>query len=175
MQLIDRFWTCITYVLSGLTLSPFTGLDGVEQAPLPSPLGSPHYERPRGPIFKPPGGRLKGPDAEFTCDYRAMVGFTNCSTPLNRGCWLKNSAGFEYNISTDYEDIAQTPIGIHRTYYLNITDNWINADGMNFTEAKLFNGLYPGPYIQACWGDVCTLFSRYYLSCSHSPRFAIPY
>ncbi|KAH0565296.1 hypothetical protein GP486_001316 [Trichoglossum hirsutum] len=164
MLLIDQVWTCITYVLSSLTLSPFTGLDGVEQALLPSPSSSPHYERPRGPIFKPPGGRLKGPDSEFTCDYSAMVGFSNCSTPFNRACWLRNKAGFEYNINTDYEDISQTPIGIHRTYYLNITDNWINADGMNFTEAKLFNGVYPGPYIQACWGDTVSIIVENHLS-----------
>jgi hypothetical protein len=176
MHLIDRVWTCITYVLSCLTLSPFTGLGGVEQAPLLSSSGPPHHEGPRGPIFKPPGGRLKGPGSDFTCDYSAMVGFSNCSTSTNRACWLRNQHGFEYNIKTDYEDISQTPIGIHRTYYLDITDGWINADGMNFTEAKMFNNTYPGPYIQACWGDVLISFSLILSpSCVHFLKFATPY
>ncbi|KAI9770556.1 MAG: hypothetical protein M1840_003146 [Geoglossum simile] len=119
---------------------------------------------PRGPIFKPPGGRLRGPGSSFTCNYSAMVGFSSCSTPTNRACWLRNQAGFEYNINTDYEDTSKTPIGIHRTYYLNLADGWINADGMNFTEAKIFNKTYPGPYIQACWGDNVTVIVKNNLS-----------
>lgn len=98
-----------------------------------------------------------GPDANFTCDYSAMAGFVECSTPGNRGCWLRNpNTGFEYNITTDYEDLKLTPVGIHRTYYLNITDQTVNADGMDFDEGKIFNNTYPGPWIQGCWGDVRT-------------------
>src|ERR1700733_2349497 len=89
------------------------------------------------------------------------LGWSNCSTPFNRGCLLRNDeTGEEFNIGTDYEDTNQTPIGIHRTYYLNVTDGWYNADGLNFTQAKLFNGTYPGPWIQACWGDVRIYFSN---------------
>jgi hypothetical protein len=158
MHLIDRFWISITYVVSFLTLSPIKGPGGEKQAPL---LTSPDALNPRGPIFKPPGGRLTGPGSDFTCDYSKMVGWSHCSTPYNRRCWLRNDkTGIEYNISTDYEDSNQTPIGTVRKYVLNVTDDWINADGLNFTEGKIFNGMYPGPWIQACWGDVRIRFSN---------------
>ena len=158
MHLFDGLWTSITYVTSFLSLSPFEGPSGKEQAPLLTTSDVFHFGSHRGPIFKPPGGRLIGPGSEFTCDYSQMVGWSNCSTPENRTCWLRNDkTGLEYNISTNYEDINQTPIGIHRNYVLNVTDQWINADGLNFAEGKVFNGSYPGPWIQACWGDVCIL------------------
>jgi hypothetical protein len=169
MYLIDGFWTSITFVVSFLTLSPVQGPSGKEQAPLLTSSDALHHENLRGPIFKPPGGRLTGPGSNFTCDYTNMPGWSNCSTPSNRGCWLRNDkTGEEFNISTDYEDTNQTPIGIHRTYYLNITDGSYNADGLDFTQAKLFNGTYPGPWIQACWGDVRICFSNAMYFCCHT-------
>ncbi|KAI9867570.1 MAG: hypothetical protein M1813_008369 [Trichoglossum hirsutum] len=154
MKLIDRVWTCITYVLSCLSLSPFTELGGVEQAVLPPPSGHPNHGKPKGPSFKPPGGRLKGPGADFTCEYPSMTSYTFCSKPGNRSCWL-TSPGFTYDINTNYE--TNTPQGIQRNYSFDVSDYWINGDGMNFTEAKVFNEQYPGPYIQACWGDTVTV------------------
>jgi hypothetical protein len=161
MHLIDSLWTSIIYVVSFLTLSPVKGPGGEEQAPLLTSPDALHQGNRGGPIFKPPGGRLTGPGSNFTCDYSKMVGWSKCTTPYNRGCWLRNKkTGIEYNISTDYEDTNQTPIGITRSYVLDITDHWINADGLNFTEGKIFNGMYPGPWIQACWGDVRIHFSN---------------
>jgi FtsP/CotA-like multicopper oxidase with cupredoxin domain len=85
-----------------------------------------------------------------------MPGFRNCSTSEDRGCWLKNDeTGEEYNIHTDYENHA--PIGITRTYYLNVTDEEINIDGVLSPFVKLFNNSYPGPWIEACWGDTVTI------------------
>ena len=81
-----------------------------------------------------------------------MPGWYECSTPENRGCWLRHPDGREYNILTDYENDA--PIGVDRNYTLVVNDGWVNADGLNFTAAKLFNNTFPGPWIQACWGDV---------------------
>lgn len=177
MHLVDSFWTSITYVVSFLTLSPVQGPSGEEQALLLTSSDALHHENLQGPIFKPPGGRLTGPGSDFTCDYTRMSGWSNCSTPFNRGCWLRNDeTGEEFNISTNYEDTNQTPIGIHRTYYLDITDGWYNADGLNFTQAKLFNGTYPGPWIQACWGDVRIYFSStMYFFAFALLKFAIPY
>jgi hypothetical protein len=155
MHLIDRVWIGITYVLSCLTLSPFKGIGDVEQAPFLTSSGSGLSHHHDGPVFRPPG-RLPG--SEFTCEYPQMAGWEPCSTPSNRACWLRNTqTGAEYNISTDYEDILETPTGITRTYYLDITDDFINADGLPFPEAKTFNKTYPGPWIQACWGDIVTV------------------
>ena len=165
MHLINIFWTSITYVTNILTLSPFEGPSGNQQAPLLGSLNTVPSGSMQGPIFKPPSGPLVGPGSEFTCDYSSMVGFSSCSTAEDRGCWLRNETGFEYNINTDYKDTNLTPIAIHRTYTLNITDEVINADGLDFTEGKVFNATYPGPWIQACWGDVCAqpslIFSPY--------------
>ena len=63
-------------------------------------------------------------------------------------------------------------MGIHRTYYLNITDREYNADGLSFSEGKFFNSTYPGPWIQACQGNVKCSFGQVdkvlecYFSCS---------
>ena len=172
MHLMDRVWTSITYVVSFLTLSSVKWPGSEEQAPVLTSSNALNQPNLRGPVFMPPGGN---PDSKFTCDYSSMLGWSSCSTYDNRGCWLKNDkTGLEYNISTNYEDTDQTPIGIHRTYYLNITDGWYNADGLNFTEAKLFNATYPGPWIEACWGDVCIYSSKTkYFFAFMSLKFAI--
>lgn len=78
--------------------------------------------------------------------------WSECLTPENWGCWLRHNDGREFNISTDYEKVA--PIGVDRFYLLTVDDGWVNTDGMNSTAAKLSNNTYPGPWIQACWGDV---------------------
>jgi hypothetical protein len=154
MRLTERFWASVTYIVSYFTSSPYHGSGSDLQTPL---LGAHHGQSTvlRGPIFKPPGGRPTGPGSDFVCDYSNMPGFKSCSTPEDRSCWLRNDkTGQVYNISTNYEDTNQTPVGITRHYYLNITDGSINADGLPFPLAKMFNSTYPGPWIQACWGDV---------------------
>jgi hypothetical protein len=76
---------------------------------------------------------------------------------------LKNTkTGEQYNITTDYETIM--PPGIVRDYTLVLSNKTINADGIpfpyakvfsnNFPEGEDFDGDFPGPWIQACWGDV---------------------
>lgn len=154
MHLPDGFWTSITYVVSFFSPHPFYGSSSQEQAPFLGPLDGSHQVKLQGPIFKPPGGSLTGPDSNFTCDYSNMVGWTNCSTSEDRKCWLRNDeTQEEFNITTDYETLV--PIGIERYYELNVTDGLsVNADGLGFDAAKLFDGQYPGPWIQACWGDV---------------------
>jgi hypothetical protein len=166
MPRFDGWWTSITYALSFLTQSPFRGPAGDGQSSL---LLSSEAVPRKGPIFLPPGGK---PGSTFHCSYPKMTGFEFCSTPENRGCWLRNpKSRVEYNIHTNYEDPKWTPIGITRRYYLDLTDEWLNADGENFTEAKLFDKMYPGPWIQACWGDVCSFID---FTLAHL-KIAIPY
>ena len=155
MAPLDRIWLGITYVLKLVYLSPFDN-DGANQvAILPSTVPSNH-QTPNYPIFKPPGGSIDGPDSNFQCEYPQMEGWSDCSTAENRSCWLKNdNTGEEIGIGTNYEETDKIPFGIHRTYYLNITDvDKYNADGINFADGKFFNLTYPGPWIQGCWGDV---------------------
>ena len=152
MHLNNVFWTSVTYVANIFTFSSLTGHNSVDQAPLLSSSSVATYQEQNYPIFKPPGGK---PEDNFTCEYPSMIGFRSCSTPENRGCWLTDNYT-TYDINTNYEYVNQTPVGVERKYELDVTNGSINADGMSFSEAKLFNGTYPGPWIQACWGDVRT-------------------
>ncbi|KXJ93673.1 multicopper oxidase-domain-containing protein [Microdochium bolleyi] len=147
MKLFDSAGATVTYLASLLAVSPCPPESGASQGQGPtknvSDIGYGH------PVFRPPGAPENG--ANFTCDYRAMKEWYFCSTPNDRGCWLRHPNGSEFNIHTNYE--TETPIGIDRYYDLDITDGWLNPDGVNSTEAKLFNNMYPGPWIEACWGD----------------------
>ena len=120
-----------------------------------TPVKAPRPQNATGPVFTPPGARRTGPDSNFNCSYPILVGYEPCFSPENQQCWLRNSAtGHEYNITQDYENIW--PNGTDRYIELDLTDGIAyNADGLPFEKAKLFNGIYPGPYIEACWGDVC--------------------
>ena len=175
MHFFDGLWTSATYIVSLLTLSPVRGPVVNEQAPL---LASSHVNHQHvvhhngvheeaipGPIFKPPAGRLTGPGSEFKCDYSRMAGWSYCSSPDDRGCWLKKGNSKDpkdrFDIYTIYENFV--PKGVTRRYSLDLADDFLNADGMYFDYAKLFNGEYPGPWIQACWGDVRVHFLVPYL------------
>ena len=55
------------------------------------------------------------------------------------------------SINTDYEKFW--PQGIKREYWLNVSGQTIAPDGYLKTEGKVLNNTYPGPLIEACWGD----------------------
>lgn len=153
MHLPAKIWSCLSYVANILTLSTFNR-DGSQQ-----PLGGHNIHaqeltdlemsRAAGyPIFMPPGGRRFENGTNFVCEYQEMKDWEPCSTSDNRQCWLRHKVtGKEYNIFTNYEE--EIPIGKTRSYYFNITDGTINADGLAFESGKLVNNQYPGPYVQA--------------------------
>ncbi|KAL9111223.1 MAG: hypothetical protein Q9227_004301 [Pyrenula ochraceoflavens] len=71
---------------------------------------------------------------------------TNCTnTPTTRSCWKDG-----YNINTDF--YSQTPIGTVVEYDFVITEATISPDGYE-TVGMVINGQYPGPAIEANWGD----------------------
>lgn len=165
MRLVERLWASVTSIISIGSLSPLQ--DGIDpQSPLKLPSDSlsavtsalsseittavaPVVDVDRGPRFHPPGSPRKD---DFKCDYSAMVGWEECSTPTDRECWLRRkSDGKQFDIFTDYENEA--PIGVKRYYNLTLQPGKYDADGLEFNAAKLFNGSYPGPWIEACWGD----------------------
>ncbi|KAK5659545.1 hypothetical protein OQA88_747 [Cercophora sp. LCS_1] len=170
MTLIQRMWTAVTAFLGYASVSPLpANIPVADQIPLVVPDRSPKHERP-GPIFKPPGGIPGGDGSDFVCDYRNMVGWQACSEADNRQCWLKDTQSSDtFDIFTNYEGVKPDggplmPTGILRQYKLIVTDQGINADGMDFPEGKVFKSSpgdtgfndinYPGPWIQACWGDI---------------------
>ncbi|KAF4985418.1 hypothetical protein FDECE_16570 [Fusarium decemcellulare] len=149
MTLISRFWDTVVEITAWLTMSPVADYGfHHSQRPLGAPVSHPH-ENPHYPIFRPPAANPN--DHEFRCEYPEMEGFFDCSIAENRECWLRHKDGREFNIHTNYEKFA--PKGITRHYVLNVTEGSINADGQPFTKAKLFNESYPGPWLEACWGD----------------------
>jgi len=116
MKFLDACKTLFARIAPFLGFSP--GLDrGFDvQHPLtaepltfhPDPVGA-YYKHP--PKFHAPQGP-EGPD-NFTCVYPNLGrDWKSCSTPTNRGCWLKKNTGEEFNITTDYEAIW--PKGIVR-------------------------------------------------------------
>jgi len=155
MHLGERLWAVITTVVNIVTLSSLS--DGtIEQSPLqislPVPASLPAISRLEdvpGPVFRPPGSPGY---SSFVCNYTSMVGWEACSSRTNRQCWLRRlSDGRQYDVFTDYE--FDMPNGTTRYYELNLKDGFWDADGMNFPYAKLFDDTYPGPWIEACWGD----------------------
>lgn len=70
------------------------------------------------------------------------------------------------SINTNYEDSwAQ---GIHREYWLNVTDQTISADGCLKSEGKVFNSTYPKPPFGVCWGNDLTIHVTNYIPTSGS-------
>ena len=117
------------------------GADQGGQRPLP-PGAGPKFPAPPSPIGTP-----------FQCDYTAMGSrWKPCSTADNRGCWLKDTqSGQDFNINTDYE--TRWPTGVTRRYTLDVSNMTRNQDGVAVPGALVFNRTYPGPWIEACWGD----------------------
>jgi len=128
--------------------------------PHASPLPSLEDTAVDYPSFIPPGFPLDPEHREqaFRCEYEQMKGWRACSESDRRGCWIENTGSCKkgevcvYNINTDYEKYA--PIGKDRYYSLYVDKNeTLNLDGMINPGSKLFNNQYPGPWLQACWGD----------------------
>ncbi|KAK4503238.1 hypothetical protein PRZ48_006666 [Zasmidium cellare] len=71
--------------------------------------------------------------------------------PLTRACW---SSGF--SIATDFDQKHPTT-GKTVSYNLAITNGTCNPDGGADRICFLINGQYPGPLIEANWGDTVTV------------------
>ncbi|KAK4118010.1 multicopper oxidase [Parathielavia appendiculata] len=109
--------------------------------------GSPVIITPRNPQEGRPDCRLK-------CHYPTMKGWEPCYSAQNRSCWLrKNRTNEIIDINTDYEDAAAVPVGKIRRFYLEVSEQPISPDGTTMEHGKIFNRMYPGPWIEACWGD----------------------
>ncbi|MCJ1467290.1 hypothetical protein MMC07_005914 [Pseudocyphellaria aurata] len=178
MKLLQDCWIALLELFNLATFST-TGRSSLQQA-----LQQPYHQLPlpehasQPPIFNPPSGP-EDPESTFKCDYSALGSqWVPCSTPGDRKCWLAGPAGKRFDINSDYETIYPTGITrkVHKIfpsinhcvdlakdlidmifsqYHLIVNENTtLDADGLVMPYAKLFNNTYPGPWIQACWGDI---------------------
>lgn len=70
-----------------------------------------------------------------------------------------------YETYTNYERFR--PQGVLQQYNIGIYDNnTLNLDGEIFPDAKLLDNTYPGPWIQACWGDQVKVIVTNYMKCN---------
>ncbi|KAL9116976.1 MAG: hypothetical protein Q9187_006494 [Circinaria calcarea] len=142
---LQRCLTALVQVLDLVTLSPWGSREPTQQPLFGFSL--PGHRESGSPIFYPPNG-----PSQIKCDYRGMGDeWRACSTPQDRGCWLKKDGEDEFNITTDYE--TRWPKGVTRKYHLDVTKMELAPDGFKNLDGKVFNRTYPGPWIQACWGD----------------------
>ncbi|KAL8323828.1 hypothetical protein RB593_005323 [Gaeumannomyces tritici] len=75
----------------------------------------------------------------------------SCNTPSNRSCWVLD---LSFDIHTDWA-VRFPETGVVRQYDFTITevDNFVGGDGQVKKKAMLINGQFPGPTIEADWGD----------------------
>lgn len=181
MRFLDSWWASLVYLCDFSTLSTWSDRyvhqETIQVIPAAGsaadgPVFRPHLsssdkidlaEKP-GIISPPYSGVpiVDYPGNEIQCNYSSIFPeWKPCNDPTNRGCWLKNRNGTEFNITTDYENL--TPQGITRKYVLDIATKALAPDGVPMAHGKVFNGSYPGPWIQACWGDTLEITVRNHL------------
>ena len=82
----------------------------------------------------------------------SLVADSSCSNgALTRACWSNG-----YSIATDFDQKHPTT-GRTVTYNLDITNTTCNQDGHGEQSCMLINGQYPGPVIEANWGDMVSV------------------
>ena len=81
-----------------------------------------------------------------------LVADSSCKNgALTRSCW-----GNGYSIATDFDQKHPTT-GNTVSYNLEITNTTCNVDGTEDQPCYLINGQYPGPTIEANWGDTLSI------------------
>ncbi|KAF8542012.1 multicopper oxidase-domain-containing protein [Trichophaea hybrida] len=93
-----------------------------------------------------------------------------CNTPTDRRCWLEGPAGWDYfGIETDYEQ--RWPRGVLREVSSRLSIFFIakaSSDGVERI-GQVVNGTYPGPLLEANWGDTLRIHVTNYLTPELSP------
>ncbi|KAK8066469.1 hypothetical protein PG997_013216 [Apiospora hydei] len=129
------FQVTVEFVLQVTQLNPFSSII-VDQDASQKPLGLPK-EVSHDPGFPSVPDVNVQPKATFECHYPELEaqGWEFCNTETSRDCWIRdptaNTPSFtQYDVRTNFETRR------HRK-----------------DQGKYFNGTYPGPVIEACWGD----------------------
>lgn len=173
MAPIAALWTGIVYFFDFLTNSPSQPYFPDNTVDLQVPVQPVQPQATKYPIFNPPDDLE---DLPFRCeypDYAEKDGWVSCNTNVDRQCWLKNTkTGQRFDIHTDYE--SNGPKGIVRHYYLELAestrnpDGFVDPDGPVDLPVQLFNNSFPGPRLQACWGDKLSITIKNTLKGNHT-------
>lgn len=143
---LESVWTTLVYVIDILTFSSSGNRELVLKTSTELSASKirtyPHFQVPKNPQS----------GEAFTCSYPELTDFTVCHSPTNRSCWLE-SKDKTFNVDSDSEILEGTPTGIVRRYNLNVSEIELSPDGYLMEHGKVFNGSYPGPWLEACWGD----------------------
>ncbi|PLB47569.1 hypothetical protein P170DRAFT_476255 [Aspergillus steynii IBT 23096] len=113
---------------------------------------APMVHKPAEPLSFIPPGAAESETGIIKCEYPDMM--KDYDIADKSGEWLisKNpTKNPDFNIYTNYE--TMWPKGTVRKYTVTIEEKAMTLDGVNFPHAKVINGSWPGPWIQACWGD----------------------
>ncbi|KAL4898691.1 multicopper oxidase-domain-containing protein [Aspergillus ambiguus] len=135
-----------------VALTPVEGHGNGGRPPKPPPPPEPF--QPHGALPNPfnPGGE------PIKCEYPEMKGYKRTENNISQWLIRKKVPWYRpnYDISTDYE--TETPMGIVRNYTLVVNASGGHIwDGRELGKRVLFNSTYPGPWIEACWGDILNI------------------
>lgn len=88
----------------------------------------------------------------IVCEYPDLRYWEPCNSAGDRSCWMRSTMdNSTWDVRTNYE--YRWPQGITREYYLEVTEQPLSPDGYVKPRGLVVNGSYPGPVIEACWGD----------------------
>ncbi|KAI8630931.1 multicopper oxidase [Xylariaceae sp. FL1651] len=123
------------------------------------------YDSPQKPLTPPEHSVISPPivpdvfTPSIVCEYPDLEaqGWELCNSETSRDCWIRDPNApqptlTQFDVYTNYE--IKHPKGVQREYWIDITENPnVSPDGFPKVEGKYMNGTYPGPLIEACWGD----------------------
>ncbi|ORY60974.1 Cupredoxin [Pseudomassariella vexata] len=155
------FKITVEFVLQVTQLNPFPNSWGYGDAQKPfqiSPTEIPLISE----VGTCPGIQCSAPKP-FVCSYPELEakGWKSCNTESSRSCWLRDETASQplfsqYDVRTNYE--KDMPPGIIREYWIEVNENpALQPDGVQKILGNYFNGTYPGPTIEACWGDTLVI------------------
>ncbi|KAK4615403.1 Laccase-2 [Fulvia fulva] len=151
MGLLNSYWEALLQLATTANL-----LDGYHSSYPQQPLNIPKHTAGLSDVSAA-GVSFQVPGTGFTCSYPSMTRHQACNSAKDRSCWLKplNRKDTRYDIHTQYDMPGDefSPPGITREYWLEVSVDPIAPDGYLKPLGQVFNHTYPGPHLQACWGD----------------------
>lgn len=141
--------------VAGTSANPINNNFVDQPSPKPSPYGGPARSHYHSPAFVPHGQSLKPHLSQQETNGKSVYGTHKAphlppfmgGSPMPQG---KPWGGRTAKHTNFYEDVPNT--GVTRRYDFTITEQTIAPDGYQ-RQGMVVNGAFPGPTIEANWGD----------------------